>query len=79
MQNRRDFLQKAGLAMTAAMIAPSAITSALASSAAAKQKIGIQLFTLREQLLKDVQGTIAQVAKVGYQQVETFYGYAGPN
>ncbi|TDO19706.1 sugar phosphate isomerase/epimerase family protein [Pedobacter duraquae] len=81
MQNRRHFLQQAGMALTAAMFSPSVISSALAAPAAAakKQQIGIQLFTLREQLLKDVQGTIAQVARIGYQQVETFYGYAGTN
>lgn len=80
MQNRRNFLTQAGLAITAAMFSPSIIGSAMANTTAAgKRQIGIQLFTLREQLLKDVQGTIAQVAKIGYQQVETFYGYPGAN
>jgi sugar phosphate isomerase/epimerase len=33
------------------------------------------LYTLRDQLAKDVKGTIAKVAEIGYNHVETFYGY----
>jgi sugar phosphate isomerase/epimerase len=39
------------------------------------QKHGLQLFSLREQLPKDVKGVIAKVAQAGYKQVETF-GYS---
>jgi len=77
MSNRRIFLQQAGLAAAAAFLSP--LTSALAIEKAAKHKVGIQLYTLREQLAKDLKGTIAKVAEIGYDQVETFYGYAGPN
>jgi len=38
-------------------------------------KIGLQLYTLRDALSKDVRGTIGKVAKIGYNHVETFYGY----
>lgn len=39
------------------------------------KKIGVQLYTLRDQLGKDLAGTIAAVAQAGYQEVETFnYG-----
>ncbi|GGK87792.1 sugar phosphate isomerase/epimerase family protein [Rufibacter glacialis] len=40
--------------------------------------IGIQLYTLRELLPKDVKGVIGQVAQAGYQDVET-YGYTPEN
>jgi sugar phosphate isomerase/epimerase len=76
MTTRRSFLQKAGLAGAAAFISPSIITSALAQPAKIS-KIGIGLFTLREQLTADVKATIEQVAKIGYNQVETYYGYPG--
>ncbi|MGM9475370.1 sugar phosphate isomerase/epimerase family protein [Pedobacter sp. GSP4] len=76
MTTRRSFLQKAGLAGAAAFISPSIFTSALAQPAKLS-KIGIGLFTLREQLTADVKATIAQVAKIGYNQVETYYGYPG--
>ena len=76
MTTRRSFLQKAGLAGAAAFISPSIITSAFAQPAKIS-KIGIGLFTLREQLTADVKATIEQVAKIGYNQVETYYGYPG--
>jgi sugar phosphate isomerase/epimerase len=39
------------------------------------QKIGIQLYTLREQLTADIPRIIGKVASAGYKQVET-YGYS---
>lgn len=38
--------------------------------------IGLQLFTLREDLAKDFRGTLRQVAEMGYEGVE-FAGYGG--
>ncbi|MFD2244641.1 sugar phosphate isomerase/epimerase family protein [Pontibacter ruber] len=38
-------------------------------------QVGIQLYTLRELLPKDVKGVIVRVAQAGYQDVET-YGYS---
>lgn len=76
MTTRRSFLQQTSLAAVAAFLSPSVITSALAQPAKVS-KIGIGLFTLREQLTADVKATIAHVAKIGYNQVETYYGYPG--
>ena len=76
MINRRSFLQKAGLAATAVYISPSFISSALANPAKIS-KIGVGLFTLRDQLAADVNATIQKVASIGYNQVETYYGYPG--
>lgn len=76
MTTRRSFLQKTSLAAAAAFLSPSVITNALAQPAKIS-KIGIGLFTLREQLTADVKGTIAHVAQIGYNQVETYYGYPG--
>jgi len=77
MSNRRFFLQQAGLAAAAAFLSP--LTSALAAEKDFSHPVGIQLYTLREQLAQNVKDTIAKVAQTGYQQVETFYGYAGKN
>ncbi len=66
---RRTFLAQAGLVSAAALLKPS-----LSLAAAPVKKVGIQLYTLRDQLPKDLKGAIAQVAKAGYQEVETF-GY----
>ncbi len=65
--NRRVFLG----AMTAALA-----TARTASAAASHQldRIGLQLYTVRNQMKADMAGTLAQVAKAGYNDVE-FAGY----
>lgn len=68
MTNRRTFLAQAGLASAAIMLAPELL------KATGKHYPGLQLYTLRDQLPKDVKGVIAKVAKAGYKEVETF-GY----
>jgi sugar phosphate isomerase/epimerase len=72
MNKRRDFLKISGLALGALAIAPSF------AFAAKKKGIGIQLYTLRDTLPKDVKGVLAQVGKVGFNEVETF-GYSPKN
>ncbi|GHN03110.1 sugar phosphate isomerase [Cytophagales bacterium WSM2-2] len=42
----------------------------------AKKKIGLQLYSLRDVILKDVPGTLKQVASFGYAELES-YGYSG--
>lgn len=72
MIKRRDFLINSALALGALAIAPSfAFTSK-------KRPIGIQLWTLRDTLPKDVKGVLAQLGKVGFNEVETF-GYSPKN
>src|ERR1700712_1278844 len=66
MTTRRTFLAQAGLITAGAIIAPNLL------SAKGKSKAGLQLYSLRDQLPKDVKGVIAQVAKAGYNEVETF-------
>jgi len=72
MNSRRSFIKNAGIAAAGAMILPSFACSALA---APKRKIGLQLYSMRELLPKDVRGTIAKIAEAGYNEVET-YGYS---
>jgi len=62
---RRQFIQTATVASAAALI-PSFVF------ASPKRKIGIQLYTLRDVIFKDVQGTLKQVADFGYQELESF-------
>src|SRR6185369_16196293 len=38
------------------------------------EKIGVQLYTVRNQIKQDFEGTIAKVAQIGYKEVE-FAGY----
>ncbi|MBW8686959.1 sugar phosphate isomerase/epimerase family protein [Chitinophaga rhizophila] len=73
MSSRRIFMQQAGLLAAGLMVNPTGIFSRSRENTV--NKIGIQLYTLRDQLAKDVKGTIRKVAEIGYNHVETFYGY----
>jgi sugar phosphate isomerase/epimerase len=68
MTNRRTFLAHAGLVSAGLFIKPQRLFAARESVA------GLQLYSLRDQLPKDVKGVIAKVATAGYKEVETF-GY----
>jgi sugar phosphate isomerase/epimerase len=68
---RREFLRTTALATLA-------ISSELPRPLFAKpygKPVGLQLYTLRDQLAKDVAGTIQQIAKVGYTDVEIYSLY----
>src|SRR5262245_11815682 len=67
MLNRRDFLGGLGAAALGAWASP--------ARAARLEKIGLQLYTVRKDLEKDFDGTLAQVAAVGFQEVEVFRMY----
>lgn len=76
MDNRRSFLKKAGLFGGALVAANSQMANAMELFAPGTvNKIGLQLYTLRDALSKDVRSTISKVAGIGYDHVETFYGY----
>lgn len=69
---RRDALKLSASAIAAGTLGLSA-TNALADKKK-KIPIGLQLYSVRAEMAKDVPGTIAAVAKMGYQGVE-FAGY----
>ena len=69
MTTRRKFLTQAGLLSAGLFAAPKMIF------AAPPKKVGLQLYTLRNVIAKDVKGNIEKVAKAGYSEVET-YGYS---
>jgi sugar phosphate isomerase/epimerase len=70
MISRKNFIKQASLLSTVLLVSPGCMTKPTTSS----KKIGLQLYSLREQIVKDVEGVIEKVAKAGYQEVET-YGY----
>lgn len=78
MNTRRSFLRQAALVTAALTIDPARLFSRPANTKGFR-KIGLQLYTLRDALATDVKGTIEKVAAIGYNQVETFYGEAGPH
>ena len=69
---RRDFLTTA--AATAAMISSPRSIFAIDEDNKYRKEIGIQLYTLRNQISEDVKATIKAVADAGYKQVEP-YGF----
>ncbi len=71
MTTRRTFIAQAGLAAAGMLAAP----TLLKATAPVGHIAGLQLYSLRDQLPKDVKGVIAKVAKAGYKEVETF-GYS---
>jgi sugar phosphate isomerase/epimerase len=69
--NRRSFLAAATAAGAGALL-----TSRLGWAADDHriEKVGVQLYTVRDQMKADFEGTIAKVASIGYKEVE-FAGY----
>ncbi|KRT14381.1 xylose isomerase [Pedobacter ginsenosidimutans] len=70
MLSRRSFILNSSMAAAAALLVPS-----FACVASDKKSVGLQLYSLRDELPKDLKGTIAKVAKAGFKEVET-YGFS---
>lgn len=66
---RRAVLKAGALALTAPFL------SKFEALAANPKAAGLQLYTLRNEIAKDVDGVIAKVAQIGYKKVENF-GYS---
>ncbi len=70
MMNRRDFLRKGALG-AAAVTAASSLPRMLVANPYGKP-VGLQLYTLRDQLQKNMTGTIKDVAAIGIKEVELY-------
>jgi sugar phosphate isomerase/epimerase len=68
--SRRKFIVQSGALMSASLFAMET------SAAAKKYKMGLQLFTIRADLAKDLKGTLQKVKTIGYEDSET-YGFNG--
>ncbi|MFY7939194.1 MAG: hypothetical protein ACOVOQ_17580, partial [Flavobacterium sp.] len=83
MQNsRRKFLQNVGIAIAGVSLQPKVLWSKETVLAKKKMLIGIQLYSVRVDMMKNPMGTLTALAKMGYQHVEhanyvngKFYGY----
>jgi sugar phosphate isomerase/epimerase len=69
LMDRRLFLQGIAVAGGSAALAQAALSDW-------KRKAGLELWTVRELLAKDFEGTMAKVAEIGYKEVEPV-GYGG--
>jgi sugar phosphate isomerase/epimerase len=68
MTNRRTFIKNASLLAATALVAPSFLLKK-------KYKLGLQLFSIREAMARDLKDTLKQVAAFGYEEVE-IYGFS---
>ena len=76
--DRRNFLKTTAITAVASTVTPAGNllkATPAASKQAGKKKIGIQLYSLREDMAKAPDATLEAVAKIGYSFIET-YGYA---
>jgi len=76
MINRRDFIRGTA-AGAATMLAGTDLARNLFANPYGKP-IGLQLYTVRDELVKDVPGTLEKVAAIGYKEVEVYDLYGMP-
>src|SRR5213083_2954245 len=76
MMERRDFVRTLGAAALGQVLQPRAPSPYPVAPLHKLDRIGLQLYTVRHAMEKDVEGTIARVAATGYREVE-FAGYFG--
>jgi sugar phosphate isomerase/epimerase len=74
--NRKDFLRSAALLSTGMIIAPTIACTA-------EKYIGLQIYSVRDAISKDLEGSLAAIAEMGYNSIEhagygkgKFYGLA---
>jgi len=67
MTTRRDFIKKSSLFSSMLFLEPSELFKK-------DRLIGVQLYTVRNEIFKDPKATLAKIAAIGYKSVETF-GY----
>lgn len=79
--SRRDFLKTGALAFAGTAMLPGGLLAA----ARAKEILGVQLYSVRDDMKKDPAGTLKQIAGMGYKYVEhanyvnrKFYGWTPP-
>jgi sugar phosphate isomerase/epimerase len=78
--SRRTFVKAGAMAAVGTAIFPSSL---LAAAAKKKEMVGLQLYSVRDDMMKDPLGSLKQLAYMGYVYVEhanyvngKFYGYA---
>ena len=76
MMERRDFVRTLGAAALGQVLQPRTPSPYPRAPLRKLDRIGLQLYTVRHAMEKDVEGTIARVAAIGYREVE-FAGYFG--
>lgn len=76
MIGRRDFVKTVGSAAMGYALSPLAPSHESRVPTRKLDRVGLQLYTVRDQMKQDLEATIAKVAAIGYKEVE-FAGYFG--
>jgi sugar phosphate isomerase/epimerase len=76
MQTRRKFIATLGVAAFGITSRDAAAASEILAAKKKINRVGLQLYTVRDLMKADLPGTIARVAAIGYKEVE-FAGYFG--
>ena len=71
--SRRSFIKQTGLLTAGALIASDRLFAARKKA----KNFGLQLWSIRDDLAKDPQGVLKQIASFGYKQIESFEGGKG--
>jgi sugar phosphate isomerase/epimerase len=68
--DRRTFLSTLGLAAAAQQLACAPRAGSMAATPRRLRRVGIQLYTLRDDARRDLEGTLGNIAQAGYKDVE---------
>lgn len=69
MSSRRDFIRQSSILMGSALLLPSC-KSSMASSSKPKHHIGLQLYSVRDEMKTNPKGTLEKLAAMGYKELE---------
>jgi len=72
--NRRDFIARSSAVATSVVVGSHASRSAAAAEC--NPPLGVQLFTVRDELRRDLRATLARLREIGFTQAE-LYGLSG--
>ncbi len=67
---RRDFVKALGLAAVGSQLGCASAGAGNAAGERRLRKVGIQLYTLRDDARRDLEGTLVNIARTGYKEVE---------
>ncbi len=70
---RRKFLEDTALCMLGASLLPSKISSAFNHFSSEPARIGLQLYTVRNQIKDNIEDTLHRIADMGFEAVETAF------
>jgi len=68
--NRREFLTALGVAAVAPQLGCASAGAGASTGTRRLKKVGIQLYTLRDDARRDLEGTLVNIAQTGYKEVE---------